>query len=180
MTRWIRRPSPAIVVACLSLAVSLSSAGYAATVLPKNSVGTAQLKKNAVVSTKVKDRTLLAADFKVGQLPAGPPGPKGDKGDRGDKGDKGDTGAPGVSDHQIVTALSPADSSALKVLTVSCPSGKKLLGGGAITSPGGGSSAWVYYGYPSNDRTWNAGGTETPGYVGPWTLRAFAICARVS
>jgi len=43
-------------------------------VLPKNSVGTAQLKKNAVTSANVKNRTLLAADFAKGQIPPGPPG----------------------------------------------------------------------------------------------------------
>jgi hypothetical protein len=41
-------------------------------VLAKSSVGTAQLKKNAVTSAKVKNHSLLASDFKAGQLPAGP------------------------------------------------------------------------------------------------------------
>jgi hypothetical protein len=88
----LRRPSPALVVACLALAVSLGGVGYAAVTLPKNSVGTPQLKRNAVVSAKVKDRSLKAVDFATGQLPAGPQGPQGLKGDQGDKGDKGDTG----------------------------------------------------------------------------------------
>lgn len=93
MRTRIGRPSPALVVASIALGVSLSSAGYAATKLPKNSVGTAQLKKNsvgtphlkknAVISAKVTNRSLLAIDFKTGQLPAGPAGPKGDKGDQG-------------------------------------------------------------------------------------------------
>ena len=86
----IGRPSSALVLACMSLTVSLSSVGYAATALPKKSVGTAQLKKNAVISAKVKNRSLLAVDFKTGQLPAGPVGPKGDKGGKGDKGVAGD------------------------------------------------------------------------------------------
>jgi len=37
-----------MVVACLALTVALGGVSYAAAVLPKNSVGTAQLKKNAV------------------------------------------------------------------------------------------------------------------------------------
>lgn len=37
-----------MVVACLALAIALSGAGYAAVVLPRNSVGTAQLKRGAV------------------------------------------------------------------------------------------------------------------------------------
>jgi hypothetical protein len=86
----IGRPSPALVVACIALAISLSSAGYAATKLPKKSVGTAQLKRNAVISAKVKNHSLLALDFKTGQLPAGPAGPTGATGAKGDKGVPGD------------------------------------------------------------------------------------------
>ena len=73
--RRIRRlaPSPAMVVACLALAFGLAGTGYAVTRLPRNSVTTVQ----------VKDFSLLARDFKRGQLrpgpqgPAGPPGPAG-------------------------------------------------------------------------------------------------------
>src|SRR5215208_6320524 len=88
-----RLSAPAMIVACLSLVVALGGVSYAAGVLPRNSVGTTQLKKkavtgpkikkNAVTGVKVKNGTLLAADFKAGQLPAGPQGPKGDKGDAG-------------------------------------------------------------------------------------------------
>jgi len=73
--RRIRRlaPSPAIVVACLALAVGLAGTGYAVTRLPRNSVTTVQ----------VKDFSLLARDFKKGQLPAGPQGPQGPAGPAG-------------------------------------------------------------------------------------------------
>jgi hypothetical protein len=40
-------------------------------------------------SLKVKNGTLMAADFKTGQLPAGPQGPKGDNGDVGAQGAQG-------------------------------------------------------------------------------------------
>lgn len=49
-------------------------------VLPQSSVGTAHLRDNAVTAAKVKDHSLLARDFKPGQLPhgaQGPPGPAG-------------------------------------------------------------------------------------------------------
>ena len=45
-----------------------------------------------VTSSKVKDRSLLRQDFKVGQIPAGATGAAGPKGDTGAK---GETGAPG-------------------------------------------------------------------------------------
>jgi hypothetical protein len=47
------------------------------TVLPRGSIGTAQLRDGAVTAAKVKNRSLLARDFKAGQLPRGPQGPPG-------------------------------------------------------------------------------------------------------
>jgi hypothetical protein len=49
-------------------------------VLPRASVGTAQLRDGAVTASKVKDRSLLARDFKAGQVPRGPAGPQGPPG----------------------------------------------------------------------------------------------------
>jgi hypothetical protein len=68
-----RAPSPAMVVACISLAIALSGVSYAAVVLPRNSVGTAQLKRNAVTSAKVRDNTLSGNDVneaRLGQVPS--------------------------------------------------------------------------------------------------------------
>jgi hypothetical protein len=82
-----------------SLAVFLVLGGataFAAGHLGKNTVGTKQLKKNAVTGAKVKNHSLKAADFKAGQLPTGPQGPKGDQGPRGEQGPKGDTGPAGI------------------------------------------------------------------------------------
>jgi hypothetical protein len=75
-----------------SIAVFLVLGGataLAADQLGKNTVGTKQLKKNAVTSAKVKNRSLQAADFKAGQLPAGPQGVAGPQGAQGPKGDPG-------------------------------------------------------------------------------------------
>jgi hypothetical protein len=74
------------VIASLALFVALGGGAYAAIKIPKNSVGTAQIKSNAVISSKVKDRSLLALDFKGGQLPQGAQGIQGAKGDKGDTG----------------------------------------------------------------------------------------------
>lgn len=77
--RRIARPSFANLTAMLALLVALSTGAYAATSLPKNSVGTPQIKKgavttaklgkSAVASSKVKNGSLLLGDFKKGQLP---------------------------------------------------------------------------------------------------------------
>jgi hypothetical protein len=60
------RFSPGLVLGAIALAVALSGTGYAAVnALPRNSV----------TSVQVKDRSLLAKNFKAGQLPRGPAGP---------------------------------------------------------------------------------------------------------
>jgi hypothetical protein len=72
-----------------SIAVFLLLGGataFAAGHLGKNTVGTKQLKKNAVNSAKVKNHSLLAKDFKKGQLPAGPAGAAGAPGAAGPDG----------------------------------------------------------------------------------------------
>jgi hypothetical protein len=90
-----------MVVACIALVFAMTGAGYAAGMLGPNTVGTRQLKNNAVVSSKVKNRSLLAADFKAGQLPSGP---KGDKGDPGAPGAAGQNGAPGAPGEAVAYA----------------------------------------------------------------------------
>ena len=73
-----------MVVAIVALLVALGGTSIAAvSALPNNSVGTAQLKGNAVISSKVKNRSLLRADFAAGQLPQGPQGPPGPAGPAG-------------------------------------------------------------------------------------------------
>jgi hypothetical protein len=84
--RWFRRfrPSPAMVVACGALLVVLGGTGYAAVqALPRNSVTTVQ----------VKDHSLLARDFKSGQIPRGPAGPPGPAGAAGPAGPAGPSGS---------------------------------------------------------------------------------------
>jgi hypothetical protein len=61
--RGLRRPSPAIVISCVALAVALSGTSYAVTALPRNSVGTAHLKNGAVNSAKVRDGAIRLADI---------------------------------------------------------------------------------------------------------------------
>ena len=75
--RWLHIPSPAMIVACVALFVALGGTSYAAIMLPAHSVGTKQIKKNAVTSAKVKNATLTGADLangavgttKVGTIP---------------------------------------------------------------------------------------------------------------
>ncbi|HET6997350.1 MAG TPA: hypothetical protein VFI03_02085 [Solirubrobacterales bacterium] len=108
-----RHLSFANVTAVLALFVALGGVSYAAVVLPKNSVGTKQLKPSSVTSAKVADGSLQRGDFKAGQFPANPPGPKGAKGEKGEKGERGEPGPTGEPGPLLKTL----------------PSGKTLTGG---------------------------------------------------
>jgi hypothetical protein len=88
--KWFRTHLTfANVVSCMALFVALGGVSYAALKLPKNSVGSKQIKANAVKTGKVKNGTLKAADFGAGQIPAGPQGPPGTPGTNGTNGTNG-------------------------------------------------------------------------------------------
>ena len=121
-----------MVVACLALAIALSGTSYATILaLPANSIGTAQLKNNAVISSKVKDHSLLGVDFKPGQLP-------------GIRGYEVITGQTSIVMNQIYNSLSMA-----------CPAGKKAIGGGGGTAGGivPGDGPYIVVNQPSVDGT---------------------------
>lgn len=88
----MRRPSPALVISLIALFFSLAGTGWAVTQLPRNSVGSAQLKANAVSGPKVKDGSLSAADFAAGTLLTGATGAAGPQGERGPQGAQGAQG----------------------------------------------------------------------------------------
>jgi hypothetical protein len=173
--------SPALIVACIALAVSLGGTGYAALKLPAGSVGTAQLKKNAVTSPKVKNASLLAADFKPGQLPAGPPGPQGAKGDPGAAGATGPRGPSGLSALEVVTASTPVDTTSPKVKIAACPAGKKAVGGGHQLG-GATPAGMVSHSSPEVDLSgWRALGKWPTGvFPSGWQIVVYAVCATVA
>lgn len=103
-----RHLTPSLVISMIALFVALGGASYAAVKIPKNSVGSSQLKKNAVSSSKVKNATLLAEDFKAGQLPRGEQGPRGEAGANGATGPAGPTASAYASNNiSPNTSLSP-------------------------------------------------------------------------
>ena len=75
------------VIATLALFIALGGGAYAAIKLPKNSVTTIQ----------VKNGSLLAKDFKKGQLKAGKTGAQGPQGERGLTGAAGQPGTVGAN-----------------------------------------------------------------------------------
>jgi hypothetical protein len=84
-------------VALLALFVALGGTSYAVTSLPANSVGTKQLQKNAVKSTKVKNGSLRLLDFSrtTARKLKGEKGDQGTRGETGPQGPRGETGPQG-------------------------------------------------------------------------------------
>lgn len=133
MMRFVarHRPSPSMAVALVALSVALGGTSYAAITLPKNSVGSKQLKANAVTGAKVRDGSLFANDFAAAQIPKGPRGDIGPQGAAGAPGAPGPTGAPGPSTIRHLTKNTKVDLSnrMTTIATLSLPTGQWLITG---------------------------------------------------
>jgi hypothetical protein len=181
VSRFICRPSAPMVVACLALLVALGGTSYATVLnVPRNSVGPPHIKRNAVGPQKIAPNavrtahvlngSLLADDFKAGQIPQGP---------------KGDPGAPGVSGYQSVRANSASNSTSTRQVSVSCPAGKRAVGGSArlfgftnevalTASSGEGPD-------PAAPNQWFAAAREVgAGTPSNWAIRVDVICVNAS
>jgi hypothetical protein len=64
----LRRPTPAFAVAFVALLVALGGTAYAGLTIPKNSVGTKQLKKAAVTTPKIKNGAVTASKINTSGL----------------------------------------------------------------------------------------------------------------
>ena len=195
-----RRPSAAIVVAGVAIVLSTTGGAYAANfnILPFNSVGTPQLENGAVTAAKVHPRTLLASDFRAGQLPvargatgatgpAGPQGPPGPPGSTGATGATGQTGPAGPSyaaDATVVSQVGPLDNGAAVAITATCPTGDVATGGGGLIGTGGGLGLVLSESEPTpttNGATptgWIITGENTSGANS--TLRVDVVCVKAN
>jgi hypothetical protein len=168
----------ALVVAVLGTTPLAAIAQNAA--FPPNSVGTAQLKRNAVGPAKlapnavrsahVLNGSLLADDFRPGQIPQGP------------KGDRGEQGPPGLSDYQIVSVEYDVRGTNGVTAEAVCPDGKRVLGGGIFAAHGATSGPYVYRSLPNAAGTgWITSVASFPNTGMPGrSITAYAVCARVS
>jgi hypothetical protein len=159
--------SPSMVVALVALLVALGGTSYAALKLPRNSVGSAQIKKNAVTSSKVKARSLRLSDLSSSARNGldgerGPQGPKGDTGPPGPPGSGiGSTGALTITYRtapgSVGPATGPADDRQSAIsgpVTAPCAAGEHATGGGATlqtpaqmavveSAPAAGGNGWT-------------------------------------
>src|ERR1700761_2226975 len=100
MNRLRGKLTYANVVATLALFVALAggTAFAASKMLPRNSVGAKQIKKEAVTPVKLSKASKAALTGQDGPRGAtGPQGPKGERGDQGERGEKGERGEVGPS-----------------------------------------------------------------------------------
>jgi hypothetical protein len=174
----VRRPSPALVISCIALTIALGGTGYATVLqVPRNSVGPAQLKTaavtnkkiaaNAVTSAKVLNGSLVRGDFRPNSLPAGPAGPA------------GPVGPPGLSGVERVESTSDSNTVNSKTQTIACPTGKRLLGGGARLNPILAQLA-IQTSFPDNDNVYRATAREIVITGANWSLTVFAVCANAT
>jgi len=121
-----KRPSPALIISLLALFVALGGTSYAAMKvngkdISNRSIAGSKIKKNVLTTKEVKDKSLLKADFKPGQIPAGAAGPP------------GPAGTPGA------TSVVMRKGSVINILagnfqtgTANCLPGEKATGGGVF------------------------------------------------
>ncbi len=191
-SRFSGRTSFANVVSVMALFVALGGTSYAAVKLPKNSVGTTQIKTASVTSSDVKNRSLRQIDFRAGELPAGPQGTQGPQGEKGDKGDPGTPGADGqdgvVGEVTIQrTDVALADNTT-QAVEASCLPGQKAIGGGSSVDQTGSDDIKLLVSRPGNGgfipadgqsyNDWRAVYRNPAGGTGAAEIRAFVVCVQ--
>jgi hypothetical protein len=160
MRLLVRRPSPALVVACGALLLSLTGTGLADVAqLGRNTVGTPQLRTGAVTTPKIRNGAVATAKLRnravtLAKLapnariagPAGPTGPTGPAGPQGPPGGPANIADGSISSAKLAANAVTASKIALVVrfsqvdvpngqgvaLTRACLAGERLVGGGAL------------------------------------------------
>jgi hypothetical protein len=156
---FAHRPSAAMVVACIALAVALGGTSVAAVnAIAPNTIGPAQIRAdavstselrngsvttrklhdNAVTGPKVLNRSLTAADFVPGSLPRGPAGAAGPASPAGPSGPAGPAGTIGaITVRQGGVTVAGGSGAAVQdgaydtgTVSVSCNPGEKAISAG--------------------------------------------------
>jgi hypothetical protein len=139
--------SYANVIATVALFVALGGSAYAASALPRNSVGTAQLKPGAVTRSKIASGAFAAGRVRPTTLR--------------------------LSSRSATVPVSTVTSTPFAATAV-CPKGRLATGGGAIVASE--LDAYVNDTGPVGRRAWKATALAYSGGVGT-TLTVYVICA---
>lgn len=183
MLRARPRASYANVTSTLALFIALSGGAYAAAVLPANSVGVRQLKKNAVERVKIKNKAVNGAKVLDGSL-TGNDISEGTLGKvpsaaAADAATNATNAAHAVSSaaldkvtYKAVAATAPADSASTGA-TATCDAGQRVIGGGVrLDDP---ATGLIDDSYPDAGNTaWSAHVANGPGAARNFTV--YAIC----
>ena len=177
----------AISTAALLVALGSSSVGPAAAEIAANVVPFARVSAKANVADNAKrlngrrsSPAGLANTIPVvgvdGKLPAsiGAVGPQGAKGEKGEKGERGERGAQGLAG--VITgdtSLKFLDST--KSHSVACPVGTKVVGGGHSVDS---EYSYVVEASQATAQGWTVRIRVNDTDPTPWTITAYAICAR--
>jgi hypothetical protein len=78
-----------------------------------------------------------------------------------------------------VDATSVTNSTPSRIATIACPTGKRLLGGGARLNPTLPQVA-LQHSFPDNDNVYRAAAREIVPTASTWSLTVFAVCAVAS
>ena len=164
-----------MVVALVALVIAMGGTSYAAIELPANSVGTKQLKANAVVRAKVKLGGLRPADLNLGRIhvPIGPRGLRGPIGLSGLLGTAGPTGPPGPIGQLIVFRR---EIGHISPYSISCTNGRTATGGGAAARAGMLTVSRPTVNADGVSDGWLAASVATDG-ITPTFVEALVLCA---
>jgi hypothetical protein len=177
LSKLLSRLSYANVVSTLALFLALGGVSYAAVRLPANSVGTRQLKRNAVTGVKIKNRAVKSSKiganavtgFNIAEstLAAVPEATHAASADSA-------TSSPLARLDYVSKTIDAPATFLPATTTVSCPAGLNIVGGGASVSDS--NNAYVNDSAPINRTTWQA--TVYPYSGAPAaTMTVYAICA---
>ena len=182
-TLRLRRPSPAMVVAFIALGLALGGTSYAVVKPGKNTVGSRQLRNNAVSaaklkagavdSSKVRDDSLTGQDINEATLAAVPSALRAAGADRAAVAD----GLAQIVYRTTTTKLGPAPgngtSNESDLTEARCPEGHRVVGGGIQLDPDGMSQV---DGFPSAGGTGWTGRAANDDVLAEHNFTVYAIC----
>jgi hypothetical protein len=164
--------SYAKVTSALAIAIVFAAGADAAVKAPRNSVGPAQLKKNAVTHRKIANG---AVNSRAAQRLTSQDIADDVSGPEGTKGPQGDPGPPILARIDYESAPYPVPDGFVGHVEVGCPNGTNIVGGGGTIGGVSSGGAAVSDAYPKSRKVWHVDALNETGTN--QQMVAYAICA---